>query len=77
MIVLSGLFMPIATLPPALRLLARLMPLTYVVSLLNGIWLGEAWSAHAAESCGTGARLRDLHRALGESFPVGMSYSRA
>jgi ABC-2 type transport system permease protein len=49
MIALSGLFVPIATLPPGLRGLARLLPLTYVVSLLKGIWQGEAWSAHAGD----------------------------
>src|SRR6266498_263070 len=49
MIALSGLFAPIATLPPALRIVARLLPLTYTTSLLQGIWLGEPWSAHAAD----------------------------
>lgn len=49
MIVLSGLFVPIATLSPALRVTARLLPLTYIVSLLKGIWVGEPWSAHAAD----------------------------
>jgi ABC-2 type transport system permease protein len=43
---LSGLFVPIAALPPPLRVLARLLPLTYVTSLLKGMWQGEAWSAH-------------------------------
>lgn len=49
MIGLSGLFMPIASLPPALRVLARLLPLTYVTSLLKGIWQGEPWMAHAPD----------------------------
>ena len=43
---LSGLFFPIAALSPGLRTAARLMPLTYVVSLLTGILKGESWSAH-------------------------------
>jgi ABC-2 type transport system permease protein len=46
MVALSGLFMPIASLPPALQTAARWQPLTYVVSLLEGIWTGEPWSAH-------------------------------
>jgi ABC-2 type transport system permease protein len=49
MIVLSGLFVPIASLPPSLRVLARLLPLSYVVSLLKGIWQGESWTAHAGD----------------------------
>ena len=47
MIGVSGLFVPVASLPPVLRLVARVVPLTYTVSLLEGIWQGEEWSAHA------------------------------
>jgi ABC-2 type transport system permease protein len=46
MIGLSGLFVPLASLPPSLRLVARLLPITYVTSLLKGMWQGAAWSAH-------------------------------
>ncbi|MGE3490312.1 MAG: ABC transporter permease [Vicinamibacterales bacterium] len=46
MIALSGLFAPIEALPPALQAVARLLPMTYIVSLLRGIWSGEPWSAH-------------------------------
>ena len=49
MLVLSGLFFPQAMLPPAVRAVARLLPLTYAVSLLSGIWQGDAWSAHALD----------------------------
>jgi ABC-2 type transport system permease protein len=49
MVALSGLFVPIATMPPGVQLLARLMPLTYAVSLLKGVWQGEAWSAHLGD----------------------------
>ncbi|HYT74267.1 MAG TPA: ABC transporter permease [Vicinamibacterales bacterium] len=49
MIALSGLFFPIDTLPPALQTVARLLPLTYVVSLLGGILRGDAWSAHVRD----------------------------
>ena len=34
MIALCGLFVPISALPPVLRVVARLLPLTYVASLL-------------------------------------------
>ena len=49
MIAVSGLFVPVAALPPALRIVARALPLTYVVSLLKGIWRGDAWSAHLGD----------------------------
>jgi ABC-2 type transport system permease protein len=49
MVALSGLFVPIASMPPGLQIAARLMPLTYAVSLLSGIWQGEAWSAHVGD----------------------------
>ena len=46
MIPFSGIFVPVESLPPALQTVARALPLTYAVSLLEGIWKGEAWSAH-------------------------------
>ena len=49
MIGLSGLFFPLDALPPALHALTRVLPLTYAVSLLQGIWKGEAWSAHIGD----------------------------
>jgi ABC-2 type transport system permease protein len=49
MIALSGLFFPIDRLPPSMQLVARAQPLTYAVSLLDGIWRGEGWSAHLAD----------------------------
>jgi ABC-2 type transport system permease protein len=49
MIGLSGLFVPVESLPPALQTVARALPLTYAVSLLKGIWRGEAWSSHLGD----------------------------
>ena len=49
MIPLSGLFFPIEDLPSALQSVARILPLTYAVSLLEGIWTGEAWSTHIGD----------------------------
>ena len=49
MLGLSGLFVPIESLPPLLRALARVLPLTYAVSLLRGIWRGEGWLAHLGD----------------------------
>lgn len=49
MLGLSGLFMPLDTLPPTLRMVARALPLTYAVSLMRGIWRGEGWAAHSGD----------------------------
>ncbi len=49
MIAVSGLFVPVESLPPALRAVARVVPLTYTVSLLEGIWKGDTWWAHAGD----------------------------
>ncbi len=49
MIAVSGLFVPVESLPPALHAMARVVPLTYTVSLLEGIWKGDAWSTHVGD----------------------------
>jgi ABC-2 type transport system permease protein len=49
MLGLCGLFVPLQSLPPVLQGVARVLPLTYAVSLLEGIWKGEAWSAHLGD----------------------------
>src|SRR5215213_286918 len=45
MLVLSGLFFPIAMLPPGGQLLARVLPVGYAVSLMKGVWRGEPWAS--------------------------------
>jgi len=49
MIGLCGLFVPVQSMPPALQAVARVLPLTYAVSLLEGIRKGEAWSTHVGD----------------------------
>jgi ABC-2 type transport system permease protein len=49
MIGLCGLFVPVQAMPPALQVVARVLPLTYAVSLLEGIRKGEAWSTHMGD----------------------------
>jgi ABC-2 type transport system permease protein len=46
MIALSGLVVPLSSLPPWLYVIARALPLAYAVSLLEGIWNGDPWSWH-------------------------------
>lgn len=52
MLGLSGLFFPLERLPPVLAAAAHALPLTYAVSLLNGIWMGEGWAAHLGDVAG-------------------------
>jgi ABC-2 type transport system permease protein len=49
MIAVSGLFVPLALYPPWLRAVAHVLPLTYAVQLLQGIWLGDPWRAHVGD----------------------------
>jgi ABC-2 type transport system permease protein len=52
MIAVSGLFFPVEFLPPVLHAVARVLPLTYAVPLLQGIWNGDSWSAHLGDVAG-------------------------
>jgi ABC-2 type transport system permease protein len=49
MVGLSGLFVAVQSLPPKLQIVARILPVTYAVSLLEGIWKGDPWSAHVGD----------------------------
>jgi ABC-2 type transport system permease protein len=54
MLAVSGLFFPVASLPPTLRLVAQALPLTHAVSLMRGIWRGDGWTAHGADVAALG-----------------------
>lgn len=49
MVVLSGLFVPVEFLPPGVQVVAKALPLTYAVRLLQGIWNGDGWWAHGSD----------------------------
>lgn len=49
MIAVSGLFFPVEAFPPGLRAVVRVLPLTYAVNLLKGIWNGDRWIAHLGD----------------------------
>ncbi len=49
MVGLSGLFVAVESLPPKLQIVSRILPLTYAVSLLEGIWKGDSWFAHVGD----------------------------
>jgi ABC-2 type transport system permease protein len=55
MLTVSGLFVPVTMLPEALQHVSAFVPLTYAVSLLRGIWMGEPWSAHVVDVAALGA----------------------
>jgi ABC-2 type transport system permease protein len=46
MIAVSGLFFPIERLPTWLQLVAKGLPTTHAVSLMQGVWDGSGWGAH-------------------------------
>jgi ABC-2 type transport system permease protein len=46
MVVLSGLFFPLARMSAPFRAIAYGLPTTHAVALLNGVWDGSGWSAH-------------------------------
>jgi len=45
----SGLFVAIDKLPPAMQAIARVLPMSYAVTLLRGIWKGDGWLAHGTD----------------------------
>jgi len=49
MIFLSGSTIPLEAIKGAVRAVAEALPLTYVVMLLRGLWLGDPWSQHLTE----------------------------
>ena len=55
MVGFSGLFVPVEALPPVFHAVALALPLTYAVALLQGIWTGDAWSAHFGDVAGLAA----------------------
>lgn len=46
MLFLSGAGFPKELLPDAIKKIALFLPLTYVVNLLRGLWVGESWGDH-------------------------------
>ena len=49
MLFLSGAGFPREFLPEAIKKVSTFLPLTYVVNLLRGLWVGEAWSQHTTD----------------------------
>ena len=49
MVAFSGLFFPLEILPPVFSAITRIIPFTYAVNLLNGIWNGDGWLPHLGD----------------------------
>jgi ABC-2 type transport system permease protein len=49
MIYLSGAAFPMEMMPETLKKISQFLPLTYVVNLLRGLWVGDAWSQHVTD----------------------------
>jgi ABC-2 type transport system permease protein len=49
MLFLSGAGFPRELLPETIKKVSTFLPLTYVVTLLRGLWIGESWSQHTSE----------------------------
>ncbi|MCJ7586250.1 MAG: ABC transporter permease [Anaerolineales bacterium] len=50
MLFLSGAGFPRELLPEAIKKVSAFLPLTYVVNLLRGLWVGETWSSHLLDA---------------------------
>ena len=46
MLLLSGAFFTVELLPAAVQKVSAFIPMTYVVNLLRGLWVGEPWGKH-------------------------------
>jgi ABC-2 type transport system permease protein len=49
MMFLSGSAIPLEVLPQSVRSVSRFIPLTHVVTLMRGLWVGEGWGKHLTE----------------------------
>ncbi|MGH7598319.1 MAG: ABC transporter permease [bacterium] len=49
MLFLSGAAIPSEVMPETIQQYAKALPLTHVVSLLRGLWIGESWGQHLTE----------------------------
>ena len=50
MLILSGAAWPRELMPATVQKISSFVPLTYVVNLLRGLWMGESWNAHLLDA---------------------------
>ena len=49
MLALSGIFVPLSSFPPALRVVGEVLPMSHAVSLLRATWAGASWLDHTGD----------------------------
>jgi len=49
MMFLSGASIPLEVMPETVRRISEFLPLTYVVTLIRGLWFGNGWGDHLTE----------------------------
>ena len=49
MIFFTGATIPFEALPSSAQQVGQFLPLTYVISLLRGVWAGGSWTAHGVD----------------------------
>ncbi|MBN2084922.1 MAG: ABC transporter permease [Anaerolineales bacterium] len=49
MMFLSGATIPLEILPESVQAVGKFLPVTYVVTLMQGLWKGDAWNSHGTE----------------------------
>lgn len=54
MIAFSGLFVAVDALPERMQIIARVLPMTYAVSLMHGVWIGDSWWSHRGDIAALG-----------------------
>ncbi len=57
MMFLSGSAIPLEVLSQSVRNISRFIPLTYVVTLMRGLWAGAGWGKHLTETAVLGGLL--------------------
>jgi ABC-2 type transport system permease protein len=49
LMIFSGAMVPLEVMPEVVRTVSRYSPLTHLVTLLRGLWFGEAWGGYLTE----------------------------
>ena len=49
LMIFSGAMVPLQVMPEAVRTISRFLPLTHLVALLRGLWLGQGWGDFLTE----------------------------
>ena len=49
MMFLSGATFPLQIMPEGVRAVSKFLPVTHVVTLLQGLWKGDSWGSHGTE----------------------------